>query len=103
MYKVRPILPIDRHFWLSCEIINIHVLLSANEIFEFENRVFIKQILVALGSLADLGISLDSKSADKELKAVTSEKSKACVTAFNKKLVTTFQFSRTKSGHIFLK
>ena len=32
-------------------------------------------------SYADLGLNLDSKSADKELKAVTPEKSKACVTA----------------------
>ena len=52
---------------------------------------------------ADLGMSLDSKSADKELKAVTPEKSKSCVTAFTKKLVTTFQLSRTRSGHISLK
>ena len=47
---------------------------------------------------ADLGMSLDSKSADKELKAVTLEESKSCVTAFAKKLVTTFQLSRTRSG-----
>ena len=52
---------------------------------------------------ADLGISIDLKSADKELKAVTSEKSKTCVTAFTKKLVTTFQLSITKKGHFFLK
>ena len=39
----------------------------------------------------DLGISLDSKLADKELKAVTPEKSKSCATAFIKKFVTTFQ------------
>ena len=51
----------------------------------------------------DLGESLDSKSAEKELKAVTPEKSKSCVTAFTKKLVTTFQLSRTRSGHISLK
>ena len=48
----------------------------------------------------DLGMSLDSKSADKELRAVTPEKSKYCVTAFTKKLVITFQLSRTRSGHI---
>jgi len=48
-------------------------------------------------------MSLDSKSADKELKVVMPEKSKACVSAFTKKLVTTFQLSRTKSGHISLK
>ena len=35
---------------------------------------------------ADLGISLDSNSADKELKAVTPEKSKACLIAFTKKV-----------------
>ena len=40
---------------------------------------------------ADLGTSIDLKSADKELKAVTPEKSKTCVTAFTKKLVTTLQ------------
>ena len=39
----------------------------------------------------DLGTSIDLKSADKELKAVTPEKSKTCVTAFTKKLVTTLQ------------
>ena len=39
----------------------------------------------------DLGISIDLKSADKEVKAVTPEKSKTCVTAFTKKLVTTLQ------------
>ena len=39
----------------------------------------------------DLGTSIDLKSSDKELKAVTPEKSKACVTAFTKKLVTTLQ------------
>ena len=37
------------------------------------------------GPIADLGTSIDLKSADKELKAVTPEKSKACVTAFTKK------------------
>ena len=52
---------------------------------------------------ADLGMSLDLKSANIELKAVTSEKSKSYVTAFTKKLVTTFQVSRTRSGHISLK
>ena len=34
----------------------------------------------------DLGMSLDSKSADKELKAVTPEKSKSCITTFTKKI-----------------
>ena len=58
---------------------------------------------ISHSSKADLGMSLDSKSADKELKVVTPEKSKSCVTAFKKKLVTTFQLSRTRSGHIFLK
>ena len=53
--------------------------------------------------ITDLGMSLDSKSADKELKAVTPEKSKSCVTTFTKKLVTTFQLSRTRRGHISLK
>ena len=52
---------------------------------------------------SDLGLSLDSKSADKELKTVTPEKSKTCVAALTKKLVTTFQLSKTKSGHFFLK
>ena len=32
------------------------------------------------------GLSLDSRSADKEQKAVTPEKSKACVTTFAKKV-----------------
>ena len=52
---------------------------------------------------ADLGISIDSKSADKKLKAVTPEKGKTCVTAFTKKLVITFQLSRTRKGNFFLK
>ena len=47
-----------------------------------------------IGLKADLGMNLDSKSADKELKAVTPEKSKSFVTTFTKKLVTTFQISR---------
>ena len=54
-------------------------------------------------TVADLGTSIDLKSADKELKAVTPEKSKTCVTAFTKKLVTNFQLSRTRLGHFFLK
>ena len=48
--------------------------------------------------LTDLDMSIESKSADKELKAVTSEKSKSCATAFTKKLLITFQLSRTRSG-----
>ena len=48
-------------------------------------------------------MNLDSKSADKELKAVKAEKRKACVTAFAKKFGTTFQLSRTRSGNISLK
>ena len=49
----------------------------------------------------DLGMGLNSKSADKDLKVVMPEKSKACVTAFTKKLVTTFQLMWTNSGHNF--
>ena len=52
---------------------------------------------------ADLGMSLDSKSADKELKAVAPEKSKSGVTALTKKMVTTFKLSRTRKGHISLR
>ena len=52
---------------------------------------------------ADLGINIDLESANKELKAVTPEKSKTYVTAFTKKLVTTFQLSRSRSGHFFFK
>ena len=51
---------------------------------------------------ADLGMSLDLKSSDQDLKAVTPEKSKACTTAFTNKLVTTFKLSRTRSGHVLL-
>ena len=51
----------------------------------------------------DQGIIIDLKSADKELKAMTPEKSKTCVTAFIKRLVTNFQLSRTRKGHFFLK
>ena len=39
----------------------------------------------------DQGFSLDLKSVEKELKAATAKKSEACVTAFTKKLVTTYQ------------
>ena len=56
-----------------------------------------------IGLKADLGMNLDSKSADKELMAATLEKSKSCVIALTKKLVISFQLSRTKSGHISLK
>ena len=48
-------------------------------------------------------MKLDSKSADKKLKTVTPERSKSCVNAFTKMLVTTFQLSRTRIDHIFLK
>ena len=54
------------------------------------------------GPIADLGTSIDLKSADKELKAVTPEKRKACIPAFSKELVTTLRLSRTRSGHISL-
>ena len=37
------------------------------------------------------------------LKAVMAEKRKACINTFTKKLVTTSQLSRTRSGHFFLK
>jgi len=50
-----------------------------------------------------LGISIDLKSADKELKAVTPEKRKTCVTVFTKKVVTAFQLSRTRKDQFFLK
>ena len=39
---------------------------------------------------SDLGTSIDLKSVDKEVKAVTPEKSKICVTAFIERLVTNF-------------
>ena len=50
---------------------------------------YLKKHALDLQSAPDLGISIDLKSADKELKAVTPEKSKTCVTTFTKKLVTT--------------
>ena len=49
------------------------------------------EFLTANKLVPDLGTSIDLKSAEKELKAVTPEKSKTCVTAFTKKLVTTLQ------------
>ena len=64
-------------------------------------RRYSQTILTAF--LTDLGISINLKSADKDLKAVTPEKSKTCVTAFIKRLVTNFQLSRTRKGHFFLK
>ena len=54
-------------------------------------------------SMPDLGISIDLKSADRKLKAVTPEKSKTCGTTFTKKLVTSFQLSGARKGHFFLK
>ena len=59
--------------------------------------------MIENSQVADLGMSLDSKSANKELKVVTPEKNKSFVAAFTKKLVTTFQLSRTRGGHISLK
>ena len=53
--------------------------------------------------MTDLGTSINLKSSDKELKAVTPEKSKTCVTAFIKRLVTNFQLSRSRKGHFLLK
>ena len=41
-------------------------------------------------------MSFDSKSDDKELKAVTPEKNKSCVTAFTKKLVTIIRYQEPK-------
>ena len=38
------------------------------------------------GVWTDLGLSFDSKSADKKLKGVTPEKNKACVTGYFKKV-----------------
>ena len=44
-------------------------------------------------SKLDLALSLDSKSADKELKAVTPEKREACITAFTKKVDNILSFN----------
>ena len=67
------------------------------------SKVIFFSFLYVTTSDPELGISIDSKSADKELKAVTPEKSKTRVTTFTKKLVTIFQLSRTRLGHFFLK
>ena len=53
--------------------------------------------------MTDQGTSINLKSSDKELKAVTPEKSKTCVTAFIKRLVTNFQLSRSRKGHFLIK
>jgi len=59
----------------------------------------LKKLELVYGHIdAGLGTSIDLKSADKELKAMTPEKSKTCVTAFIKRLVTNFQLSRTRKG-----
>ena len=50
--------------------------------------------------LSDLGLSFDSKSANKEVEVVTPEKSKACITTFTKKMVTTFLLLKNRRGHI---
>ena len=47
-------------------------------------------------SNSDLGLSLDSKSADKELKVATPEKSKACITAFTKKVGNNFPVTKNQ-------
>ena len=43
-------------------------------------------MLASGGFTPEGGLGLDSRSADKELKAVTPEKSKVCVTTFTKKI-----------------
>ena len=53
-----------------------------------EGHSAIVNLFIQNTSRSDLGLSLDSLSADKELKEVTPEKSKACVTICTKKLVT---------------
>jgi len=45
------------------------------------------------------GLSLDSRSADKGLKAVTTEKSKLVSLPLAKKVEPKYQLLRTKSGH----
>jgi len=52
----------------------------------FLAQKFISSIPQCLRSTAEGGLSLDSRSTDKELKAVTPDKSKACVTTFTKKV-----------------
>ena len=50
-------------------------------------KVYFMGRIIVTSFMADLGLSLDSKLAGKELKVVTPEKSKACVTTFIRKLV----------------
>ena len=51
---------------------------------------------------AEGGLSLDSRSADKEKKALTPEKSKAFVLPLPKKLEPKYQLLTTRSGRISL-
>ena len=66
-------------------------------------KVYFMGRLIVTSFMADLGLSLGSKLAGKEVKVVTPEKSKACVTTFTKKLVTAIQLSSARSTHISLK
>ena len=94
-----------RNVFLIIIIDYITYIVSHLEIIMFNNHNIKNNDLVARLSWikADLGISIDLKSDDKELKVVMPEQSKTCVTTFTKKLVSTFQLSRTRSGHYFLK
>ena len=49
----------------------------------------------------DLGINIDSKSADKQLKAMMPEKSKTRVTAFTKKVGNYFPVFKNQKGSFF--
>ena len=51
--------------------------------------------------LSDLGMSLDSKSADKELKMVTHEKAKLALTAFTKKDGNNFPVTKNQNWSYF--
>ena len=50
---------------------------------------------------AEGGLSLDSRSADKEQKAVTPKKSKACVTTFAKKVVAKIPVTQNQNWSCF--
>ena len=63
-------------------------------------KIYFMGRLIVTSFMEDLGLSLDSKLAGKELKVVTPEKRKACITTFTKKVGNNLPVSKTRSDHI---
>ena len=60
------------------------------------DETFTTRVRISCRFSAEGGLSLDSRSADKELKAVTPEKNKDCVTPFIKKVGNNFLVTKNK-------